>query len=155
MMRSRLGGITALAGAVLIAASCASADPSRPARARGVVVRTATNSLGTYLTDARGRALYIWVADGKGKSNCYGPCSKAWPPLITKGPPKAAGGAVGADLGTTTRADGRRQVTYAGRPLYYYAGDVRPGTVRGNGSDQFGARWWVISPSGGWVGRRR
>ena len=160
-------GLAALVAAAVIA-GCGSSNPSRPAIAaasisssfaassshptRHVVVRTATKrSVGTYLTNASGRALYIWVKDGKGRSQCHGGCTALWPPLITKGAPKAAGGARGGDLGTTSRPDGREQVTYTGRPLYYYAGDTRPGTTRGNGSDSFGAKWWLISPSGGWV----
>jgi predicted lipoprotein with Yx(FWY)xxD motif len=114
-------------------------------------VRTAKTSLGTYLTDASGRALYIWVADSHGRSRCNGACATAWPPLITETAPKATGRAIAADLGTITRSDGRKQVTYTGRPLYYYAGDTAPGMTSGQGSGQFGANWWLISPSGGWV----
>jgi predicted lipoprotein with Yx(FWY)xxD motif len=95
--------------------------------------------------------LYIWVADGHGKSRCFGACAKAWPPLITKAAPTAIGGAIAGDLGTITHPGGSKQVTYTGRPLYYFVGDTGPGTTRGNGSDQFGARWWLIAPSGGWV----
>jgi predicted lipoprotein with Yx(FWY)xxD motif len=115
------------------------------------VVATAKSPLGTYLTSASGRALYIWVADRNGRSKCNGPCATAWPPLITKAAPKATGGAIAPDLGTITRSDGSKQVTYTGRPLYYYAGDTAPGMTRGQGSGQFGAKWWLISPSGGWV----
>ena len=46
----------------------------------------------------------------------------------------------------------RMQVAYDGRPLYYYAGDTGSGSTNGQGSDQFGAKWWLISPSGGAVG---
>jgi predicted lipoprotein with Yx(FWY)xxD motif len=135
----------------LIAAGCGSSSPRRSTG--DVVIRTARGSLGTYLTDAAGRALYIWVADRDGRSHCYGACAAAWPPLITGAAPKAAAGAVATDLGTTTRSDGRTQVTYTGRPLYYYARDTGPGMITGNGSGQFGAKWWLISPSGGWVTR--
>jgi predicted lipoprotein with Yx(FWY)xxD motif len=120
-------------------------------RPRGVVVRTTKSSLGTYLTGASGRALYIWVADRKGRSNCSGACAAVWPPLVTKAAPNATGGVIAADLGTITRSDGTKQVTYTGRPLYYYVGDTAPGMTSGQGSGQFGAKWWLISPSGGWV----
>jgi predicted lipoprotein with Yx(FWY)xxD motif len=114
-------------------------------------VGTAKNSLGTYLTGGSGRSLYIWVADSHDRSKCTGACAVAWPPLITKAAPKATGGVVAADLGTITRSDGSTQVTYTGRPLYYYAGDTAPGMTSGNGSGQFGGKWWLISPTGGWV----
>ena len=46
------------------------------------------------------------------------------------------------------RADGTTQVTYAGHPLYRYAEDTAPGTTRGQGSNAFGAKWYVVAPSG-------
>ena len=53
-----------------------------------------------------------------------------------------------ARLGTTRRSDGRTEITYAGHPLYTYAGDTRAGDVKGQGLDQFGAKWYVLAPSG-------
>ena len=53
-----------------------------------------------------------------------------------------------ADLGTITRSDGTKQVTYKGHPLYYYAADTSPGQVTGQGSNSFGAKWWLVAPSG-------
>jgi hypothetical protein len=60
----------------------------------------------------------------------------------------AAGGAQASDLGTITRSDGTKQVTYDGHPLYYFSGDSGSGTASGQGSDGFGAKWWLVSPSG-------
>jgi len=60
----------------------------------------------------------------------------------------ASGGAKASDLGTITRSDGSKQVTYDGHPLYYFSGDSGPGTAAGQGSDGFGAKWWLVSPSG-------
>jgi len=54
----------------------------------------------------------------------------------------------GSKIGTIRRADGKRQVTYAKHPLYYFAGDRRPGDTNGQGLNQFGAKWYVVSPSG-------
>ena len=51
-------------------------------------------------------------------------------------------------LGTTTRSDGKAEVTYNGHPLYYYAGDQQPGDTNGQGLNQFGAGWDVLAPSG-------
>jgi hypothetical protein len=60
----------------------------------------------------------------------------------------AAGTAKASDLGTITRSDGTKQVTYNGHPLYFYSGDSGPGTASGQGSDMFGAKWWLVAPTG-------
>jgi predicted lipoprotein with Yx(FWY)xxD motif len=112
------------------------------------VVGTKTSSLGTFLVDGNGRALYLWDADHGSKSTCSGACAQAWPPLTTTGPPKASGAVKGSLLGTTKRTDGSREVTYAGHPLYYFAGDTQPGQTTGQGSNGFGAPWWVVTPAG-------
>ena len=103
----------------------APAQPPPARRARRSVVGTKTSSLGTFLVDAKGRALYLWDADHGAKSACSGACAQAWPPLTTTTTPKASGAVKASLLGTTKRADGSREVTYAGHPLYYYAGDSR------------------------------
>ena len=122
---------------------------TRSAAAIGrVTIKTVTGRDGTYLSDLSGRALYMWLGDGDGRSNCDSDCTGAWPPLITGSAPKASGGARLADLGTTRRSDGRLQVTYNGHPLYYFVVDSGPGTTKGQGSDSFGARWWLVAPSG-------
>jgi predicted lipoprotein with Yx(FWY)xxD motif len=104
--------------------------------------------LGTFLVDAKGRALYLWDADHGTMSTCSGACAQAWPPLTTAGTPKAGAKVKASLLGTTTRSDGSREVTYAGHPLYYYAGDSAAGQTSGQGSDSFGSPWWVVSPAG-------
>ncbi len=113
----------------------------------GVAVGTAHGSGGTYLT-ASGRALYLWVADGSGHSSCSGACAQAWPPLVTSGHPVATGAVKTAALGMITRSDGHHQVTYDGHPLYFFVGDQHAGTTTGQGSDGFGAKWWLVAPSG-------
>ena len=124
-------------------AATATSSP-RPAS----LVATKTTSLGTFLVDAKGRALYLWDADHGSKSTCSGACAQAWPPLTTTTTPKASGAVKASLLGTTTRADGAREVTSAGHPLYYYEGDTMPGQITGQGSDSFGSPWWVVSPKG-------
>ena len=112
------------------------------------VVATKTTSLGTFLVDANGRALYLWDADHGSMSTCSGACAQAWPPLTTAGTPKAGAKVKASLLGTTTRSNGSREVTYAGHPLYYYAGDSAVGQTSGQGSNSFGSPWWVVSPAG-------
>jgi len=113
-----------------------------------VAISTAKGPDGIHLTGESGKALYLWVADTSDKSVCSGACAQAWPPVIAKSTPKAAGGVVSSDLGTTSRSNGTKQVTYKGHPLYYYVGDSHSGTITGQGSDSFGAKWWLITPKG-------
>ena len=79
---------------------------------------------------------------------CSGPCAQAWPPLTTKGQPKAGSGVTASKLTTATRSDGSTQVVYAGHPLYFFAGDTSPGMTNGQGINNFGGQWWLISPAG-------
>jgi predicted lipoprotein with Yx(FWY)xxD motif len=154
-------------GAALLVAACSSgssstaatssspaaappASSSAPASgsAGATVITTASSSAGTFLTDGSGRAVYLWVKDTGDASTCTGACAGAWPPVTTTGTPTASGGAMASDLGTITRSDGSKQVTYDGHPLYYFVGDSGPGTAAGQGSDGFGAKWWLVSPTG-------
>ena len=70
------------------------------------------------------------------------------PPLIASGKPQAVNGAKAVLLGTTRRADGRLQVTYRHHPLYRFSGDTGKGQTSGQGLDDFGGEWWVVSPAG-------
>ena len=124
----------------------AAAAPSGSAGAS--VVSTKTSSLGTVLVDGQGRTLYLWDADHGAKSTCTAACAQAWPPLTTTGAPKASGSVKSSLLGTATRADGSHEVTYAGHPLYTFAGDTQPGQTAGEGSDSFGAPWWAVTTAG-------
>jgi predicted lipoprotein with Yx(FWY)xxD motif len=130
--------------------SGAATSPPKPATAAGsaATVKTTTGNLGTFLVDAKGRALYLWEADKGSTSTCSGGCAEAWPPLTTTGKPLAGPGARASLLGTTKRADGTLEVTYAGHPLYYFAGDSQPGQTTGQDSDGFGADWFVVAPNG-------
>jgi predicted lipoprotein with Yx(FWY)xxD motif len=112
------------------------------------VASTKTSSLGTFLVNGNGRALYLWDADHGSMSTCTGACAQAWPPLTTTGTAKASGAVKASLLGTTKRADGSHEVTYAGHPLYTFAGDTKAGQTTGEGSNGFGAPWWVVSPAG-------
>lgn len=106
------------------------------------------SSLGRILVDGRGMTLYLFEKDTGTTSTCNGSCAHFWPPLTTKGMPKADTGTMAAKLGTTQRTDGTTQVTYDGHPLYYYRGDTKPGDVTGQGLDAFGALWYVLAPGG-------
>jgi predicted lipoprotein with Yx(FWY)xxD motif len=92
--------------------------------------------------------VYLFAADSMNKSNCSGACATNWPPVPAKGKLTASGGAMASDLGSITRSDGSRQLTYKGQPLYYFAGDSGPGQTNGQGIDGFGGKWWEVAPSG-------
>ncbi|HTR75780.1 MAG TPA: hypothetical protein VMH33_11070 [Solirubrobacterales bacterium] len=105
--------------------------------------------LGQVLVDSAGHTLYAFGKDSGGRSACEGACAKAWPPyLVEHGEPEPSNGAGASRLGTITRADGSRQVTYAGRPLYSFSGDTRPGEASGQGSTAFGGTWTALKGSG-------
>jgi len=138
------GGSSSSGGGLYGAGPTASSGP--PAAA---VVDLRGTKLGQTLVDGRGRTLYLFEADKAGKSNCRGACTSAWPPYLSNGAPQAGTGVAGTLLGTSIRGDdGGTQVTYHGHPLYYYAGDNEPGDTAGQGLSQFGARWYVLAPSG-------
>jgi predicted lipoprotein with Yx(FWY)xxD motif len=145
--------------AVLAAAACSSAATASPgsapaagssasASATGTVITTHAGSAGTFLTDGSGRAVYLWAKDGMNMSACSGACAAAWPPVPVTSTLTATGGAKASDLGTITRSDGTKQATYDGHPLYYFVGDSAAGQTNGQGSDNFGAKWWLVAPSG-------
>lgn len=113
-----------------------------------VTIATTTEAGKTHLVSGSGRAIYLWVADKRSTSHCTGACAKSWPPVVSTAAPIAGSGANSADLGTTTRSDGSKQVTYDGHPLYFFLGDQTPGATYGQGSDNFGAKWWLVAPSG-------
>jgi predicted lipoprotein with Yx(FWY)xxD motif len=127
----------------------ASTPASTPAAGGGAaVIKTGSGAPGTFLVDGKGQALYLWVADHGMSSTCSGECATDWPPLTTTGAPKASGNVKAALLGTTKRSDGTLEVTYAGHPLYTFAGDSSAGQVNGQGSSAFGADWWVVDAQG-------
>jgi predicted lipoprotein with Yx(FWY)xxD motif len=138
------GGGSSSSGAGSYGAAPATSSGSAPA----ATVDLRGSKLGQTLVDGRGRTLYLFEADTAGKSNCSGACASAWPPYVSNGAPQAGTGVTGALLGTSVRGDGGAQVTYDGHPLYYYAGDSRPGDAAGQGLNQFGAKWHVVAPSG-------
>jgi predicted lipoprotein with Yx(FWY)xxD motif len=129
-------------------APTSSTSTSSSAASGGESIGTTKGKAGVYLTGDNGRAVYLWVADTGDKSTCSGACAKAWPPVETKGKPTAGAGVNATDLGTITLSDGSAQVTYKGHPLYYFIADKSAGSTIGQGNNGFGARWWLVAPSG-------
>ena len=137
--------------AVALGATYTTTGPSVPAThaaSAGAKVAVANTALGRVLVDGRGRTLYLFEKDKRGKSTCSGKCAGFWPPLITSGKPLATAGAKASLLGTTKRPDGRLQVTYNHHPLYTFVKDTRKGQTNGEELDVFGAEWYAVSSAG-------
>jgi predicted lipoprotein with Yx(FWY)xxD motif len=134
-----------IAGATIVAA-CLLAGSA--AAAPKTTVTTTHTGLGRIVADAHGRSLYLFEKDTRGHSACTGVCTNYWPPLLTTGKPVAIKGAKPSLLGSIRRADGGRQVTYAGHPLYFFSGDSASGQTTGEGLQDFGAGWYVLTPTG-------
>ena len=106
------------------------------------------STYGKAVFDGRSYVLYAFTRD-HGRSACYGACAKTWPPYYApKGKLRLGAGIKRSLLGTVKRKNGRRQVTYGGRPLYYYVGDDGPGVIRCQDVYEFGGRWLIVRPSG-------
>lgn len=132
----------------------ASAEPGESQGEGPAVVSVKSGELGRTLVDGEGRTLYLFEADKTEKSTCFGGCAKAWPPLLTKGKPKAGKGIDPGLLGSTTRKGGQKEVTYNGHPLYLFDGDETPGDTNGQAIDQFGAEWYVLDADGNKVEKK-
>jgi predicted lipoprotein with Yx(FWY)xxD motif len=159
LMKRRLALGLVPAALAVIAAGCGGGSPSgtigpasgavRPeSKAAVATLATGHTKLGTVLVDGEGRSLYLFEKDKGNASTCYGACASIWPPVTTSAEQAAGGGLPAAKLGSAKRTDGKTQVTYSGHPLYTYAGDGKPGATAGQGLDQFGAKWYVLAPSG-------
>jgi predicted lipoprotein with Yx(FWY)xxD motif len=117
-----------------------------PAKRARIVAKG--SSFGRVLFDANGQAVYVFESDSKNRSACTSAgCVKAWPPVLTRQQPSAGAGIDDSLLGTIRRADGMLQVTYNGRPLYFYEHEA-PGEIKCHNVDLHGGLWWVVTPRG-------
>ena len=136
-------GVAARNATLLAAAG--GAEKTGPRRATITVRRS---RYGRVIFDGDGRALYLFTRERSWRPLCYGACATAWPPFLTEGAPRAGRGARAGLIGTTRRRDGATQVTYRGRPLYYYVGDRQPGQILCQNVVEFGGTWLVVRPDG-------
>jgi predicted lipoprotein with Yx(FWY)xxD motif len=147
-MAARAKLFVAFAAAAAFASIAAALGFASGTTTSGTTVAVAKSPLGRILVDSKGRTLYDFPPDKMGASTCYGACAALWPPLTTSAKPHAGAGVRASLLGTTKRTDGKLEVTYNGHPLYYFVTDRKPGQTTGQGLNQFGAPWWVLSPAG-------
>jgi len=135
-----------------VAAALALATPAMSSSAADRATITVHSSkFGRILFDGRGFALYAFTRDRAGRSACTGACARAWPPYVVKTRLKAGTGTTASLLGTIRRGNGSRQVTYGGKPLYYYVGDREPLQVLCQNVVEFGGLWLVVRPTGATV----
>jgi predicted lipoprotein with Yx(FWY)xxD motif len=126
------------------AGTAAPAGPTTTAaKAGGTTVAVASSTLGDILVDGDGRTLYAFTKDKGDQSACSGDCATSWPALT--GPATAGTGVQASLLSTSMQANGKSQVTYGGKPLYYFAGDAKPGDT--NGQD-VGNVWFALTADG-------
>jgi predicted lipoprotein with Yx(FWY)xxD motif len=144
----KANGLILIVAVALSLAGLSTALAASDSASHGAKVSTAKTNLGRIIVNGRGHTLYLFEKDKRGRSMCSGACASYWPPLLTHGKPVAVAGARQALLGTIKRANGSRQVTYAGHPLYTYVLDRKPGQTVGEGSVLFGAGWDALSPAG-------
>jgi predicted lipoprotein with Yx(FWY)xxD motif len=125
------------------AATAAPATTAAQAAGAGATVAAASSKLGNILVDDKGRTLYAFTKDQGDQSACSGQCAANWPALT--GTAAAGTGAKAGLLSSAKQANGSSQVTYGGKPLYYFAGDKRPGDTNGQG---LGKVWFVVGADG-------
>jgi predicted lipoprotein with Yx(FWY)xxD motif len=123
------------------------AEAGPESKPEGTAITLRDSEFGPMLFDSRRQAIYVFEDDRRDQTNCYGECAEAWPPVYTKGAPQAGDGVRAGLLGTIRRRDGRSQVTYAGKPLYFYAHEG-PGQVLCHNVDLNGGLWWVVGADG-------
>jgi predicted lipoprotein with Yx(FWY)xxD motif len=154
MNRTRLSlsviGLVVAAGIALFAlAAGGSAKKAPPAVAANSAISVKQTALGKTLTDANGRTLYLFAGDKPNMSTLSAAGRAFWPPFTATTKPSATGGALANEIGTVTGPSGAKQLSYNGHPLYYFIGDHHPGQTAGQGLNEFGARWYVLSTAGG------
>jgi len=141
MRRSVFVFLSVLVGAAVLAGPDLASSTAAPT----ITVRDST--YGWILFAGSNRVLYVFTHDPRGKATCYGECARRWPPYVVHGAVRAGAGGRRSLLGTIRRRDGSRQLTYVGRPLYFYIGDA-PGHVRCQHVREFGGLWLVVRASG-------
>jgi predicted lipoprotein with Yx(FWY)xxD motif len=117
------------------------------AMAKGTKLKVEQSEYGNVLMNGRGLATYLFDVETTKTPECYGDCAVAWPPVLTKGKPRAGAGVKPGLLGVTERTDGSRQVTYKGHPLYLYEHD-RPGDIFCQDVFEFGGTWLLVNRRG-------
>jgi predicted lipoprotein with Yx(FWY)xxD motif len=146
---SSLLAFVTVAGVLAAGALFVRATPAAPVQGQvRASLAVGPSTFGPILFDGRGYALYAFTRDPARRPTCAAACARAWPPFVVASRPAAGKGARAPLIGTARRSDGRLQATYAGRPLYYYVGDTKPGIVLCQNVKEYGGLWLVVRGGG-------
>jgi len=127
-----------VAAIALLLAACQNAGAGSTAPGGALNLAVSHTTAGDALSGPGGMTLYIFTKDVGGTSTCtIGACASAWPALKGDGSQVIAGSGVSGTFGTTTWADGTKQVTHNGQPLYYFTADSAAGDAKGQGVNNF------------------
>ena len=145
-------GVAVIGFVVLsVVAGSSSSDRGASAVARKPALGVRQTKLGRIVVDAAGRSLYLFLADTKGKSTCYGGCARVWPAALVDGEPKAGPGIDARKLSAVARkGTRRRQLVYNNHPLYRVDADQKPGDTEGQGVFN---TWFAVGSDGKQVGK--
>jgi len=144
----RAFALLALVSALGLIGFLAAGSIARSATGTNATLSLRKTTLGPILVSSTGHTLYMFAKDRNGKSSCNGSCASFWPPLLRHGKPTVGPGVKASLLGRVRRSDGRMQVTYNKHPLYTFALDKQAGQTNGEGSSNFGAKWYAVSARG-------
>jgi predicted lipoprotein with Yx(FWY)xxD motif len=136
-----------LVACIVFAAVLAGISSAQGAAGAAARLTVRSSAYGKTIFGPGAKVVYVFGADRGSTSHCYGVCAKAWPPLVTTSAPLAGPGVEKKLLGTTKRRDGSLQVTYNGRPLYYYSAD-KVGKIMCQHANMHGGLWLIIKPNG-------
>lgn len=124
---------------------CVKDNPAQYVDGNLLLGSDATTTLGKYLIAYNAMTLYTFANDKSGTTTCYSACATTWPPYVVTSTSSLSNlqEGVKGKVSAITRADGAMQVTYNGKPLYFYVKDVNPGDVMGQ---NVGKVWFVVKP---------
>jgi predicted lipoprotein with Yx(FWY)xxD motif len=145
---SALVFIVAAVIAVIVSVGGGSKSQAQTGMGANASISLRQTTLGKTVADANGRTLYLFAPDKPNRSTLSAAGRSIWPPFTSARRPAATGGAQASQIGTATGGGSPAQVTYHGHPLYYFAGDHQAGQTSGQGLNDFGGRWYVLSASG-------
>ncbi|MDL2145464.1 hypothetical protein QQY79_23315 [Flavobacterium tructae] len=140
--------------AILFLAGCSNDKDNTPVtpEAKKEIALSTSTTLGSYLSDKDGKSLYFFATDAKGQASCTGGCEAVWPPFYVDNltAEKLSSGLTLTDFTTITTTSGKKQLTYKGWPLYYYAPSINgtntPETAGQTTGDGVGGVWFIAKP---------
>ncbi len=112
-------------------------------------LRTNRTKLGEVIAGQAFRTLYTFQTDDGKPIDCRGECVSTWLPVIVG----AAGVSVSGNIdrskvGAVEFSKQSNQLSYNGRPLYFFADDDGDASVAGAGKESYGAVWFAMTPDG-------